>query len=222
MLTPLIVIKAGGQRLPIWPAPPSTCGADLPSFCPAAYCATIKNKFIIHFHQHGEIPVDAKGTCLTVGEIHEGAQWKVIKHNDLGMFNRPQLDLVVHVLITRLLARGGVMLATVLGDHRMGQAALPTDWQNEFRAQWIDMSKPDELHNIEKQLACEGNTPLRPFATFPTFRRNVATLAMLRRTFANLQDAVALLLSPPAVRTICIIDSYCLHMAIVPIVYIVE
>jgi len=80
------------------------------------------------------------------------AQWKVIKHDDLGMFNRPQLDLVVHTLLTKLLPRVRVTLATVLGDHRAGHAALPTDWQNDFRAQWIDMSKPDEQCNIKKQL----------------------------------------------------------------------
>jgi len=204
-LPPLVVIKMGSQRLPIWPAPPSTRGADLPPFCLVAYRATIKNKFIIHFHQYAEIPVDAEGTHLTATEIHEGtafdmytycqnydlsqvwaymwncwyspkqwplwarsaapeiphlkttmvseAQWKVIKHNDLGMFNRPRLDLVVHMLIMRLLPRVRVTLATILGDRCTGRAALPTDWQNEFRAQWIDMSKPDELRNIQKQLA---------------------------------------------------------------------
>ena len=43
-------------------------------------------------------------------------------------------------------------LATVLGNRRIGRAALPTDWQNDFCAQWIDMSKSDELCNIKKQL----------------------------------------------------------------------
>jgi hypothetical protein len=81
------------------------------------------------------------------------AQWKVIKHHDLGMFNRPRLDLVVHVLITKLLPRVRVTLATVLQTRRTGCAAIPTDWQKEFRAQWIDMSKPDEQCNIEQQLA---------------------------------------------------------------------
>jgi hypothetical protein len=69
---------------------------------------------------------------------------------------------------------------------------------------------------------CEGNTPPRPFVTFPNLYRSVTTLAMLCCTFTNLRDAVAPLSSPPAVRTICIIDSHCLHMAIIPIVYIVE
>jgi hypothetical protein len=203
-LAPLVIIKAGNQQLPIWPAPPSICRAELLSFCPAAYRTTIKNMFITHFHQHPEIPVDAEGTHLTTTELHEGtvfnmynycqkhylsqvwvylwncwyapkqwplwarsaapeiprlkstmiseAQWKVIKHNDLGMFNRPWLDLVVHVLITRLLPWVQVTLTTVLQTCRAGRAALPMDWQKEFQAQWIDMSKPDEQRNIEQQL----------------------------------------------------------------------
>jgi len=43
-------------------------------------------------------------------------------------------------------------LATVLRNRHIGCAALPTDWKNDFHAQWIDMSKPDKLCNIEKQL----------------------------------------------------------------------
>ena len=151
-LAPLVIIKAGNCQLPIWLALPPICGANLSSFCLAAYCVAIKNKFVIHFHQHPEIPVDAEGTHLTAIKIYWGAvfgmytycqkhglsqvwaylwnclyspkqwplwawsaaseipwlkagmiseaQWKVIKHNDLGMFNQPQLNLVVHVQIT--------------------------------------------------------------------------------------------------------------------------
>jgi hypothetical protein len=193
---PLIIIKAGNRQIPIWLVPPSTCGTNLPVFCSAACCAAVKNKFVLHVHQHPQIPIDAEGTHLTANEIHEGAvfdmynycqtnnllqvwaymwncwyapkqwplwtrsaapgiphlkstmiseaQWKVIKHNDLGMFNRPQLDLVVYVLINRLLPQVRVMLATVLGQHCLGHTASPNDWQNDFHAQWLDMSKPDE------------------------------------------------------------------------------
>jgi hypothetical protein len=80
------------------------------------------------------------------------AQWKVIKHNDLAMFNRPRLDLVVHVLIGRLLPPVKLTLANILGTRRTGRASSPNDWQNDFRALWLDMSKPDEQRNIESQL----------------------------------------------------------------------
>jgi SWIM zinc finger len=203
-LAPLIVIKAGDRRLPIWPTPSKIRGVDLLTFCPAVHRAAIKNKFVIHFHQHPEIPFDAQGTHLSASEIHEGAvfdmyeycrqhdlsqvwaymwncwynptqwllwarsaalgiprlkttmvsesQWKVIKHNDLTMFNRPRLDLVIHVLINRLSPRVHVTLADVLGMRRQARAASPNDWQQDFQAEWLDMSKPDELRNIECQL----------------------------------------------------------------------
>jgi hypothetical protein len=72
-LPPLVIIKAGGQQLPIWPSLPSVCGAELPTFCPAAYWVTIKKKFVIHFHQYPEIPIDTEGTHLTASKIHVGA-----------------------------------------------------------------------------------------------------------------------------------------------------
>jgi hypothetical protein len=77
-LAPLV--EAGNQQLTIWPAFPSICRANLPSFCLAAYCAAMKNKFVIHFHQHPEIPVDAKGTHLTAIKIHEGAASNMYTH----------------------------------------------------------------------------------------------------------------------------------------------
>ncbi|KAF7978602.1 hypothetical protein HWV62_45332 [Athelia sp. TMB] len=201
---PLLIMKAGDRRIPIWPSPPPLRGAGLPAFCPAAFRATIKQKYTIHFHQHPEIPFDEKGTHFTASEIHEGAvldmysfcrehdlaqvwaylwncwysppqwplwarsaapgiprlkttmvseaQWKVIKHQDLATFNRPRLDLVIHVLINRLLPRVRVTLANLLGARRKTRASAPNDWQNDFRAAWLDMSKSDEQRNVERQL----------------------------------------------------------------------
>jgi len=48
---------------------------ELLTFCPAVYRSTIKKKFVIHFHQHAEIPIDAEGTHLTASEIHEAATY---------------------------------------------------------------------------------------------------------------------------------------------------
>jgi hypothetical protein len=65
---------------------PPICKADLPSFCLAPYRATIKNKFIIHFHQHSEIPVDAKGMHLTATKIYAGTAFNMYMYcqkNDL-------------------------------------------------------------------------------------------------------------------------------------------
>jgi hypothetical protein len=71
------------------------------------------------------------------------AQWKVIKHNDLARFNWPWLDLVIHVLINQLLPCVQLTLANILGTHCIGHPVLPNDWQNDFCAQWLDISKSD-------------------------------------------------------------------------------
>lgn len=200
-----MIIKAGNRRLPVWPEPPSTRAADLPQFCPAEYRATIKNKYIIHLHQHPEIPFDDQdGTYLTADEIHEGAvsdmyhycvkhdlsqvwaymwncwycpkqwplwaraaspeiprlkstmisesMWKVIKHNDLAMFNRPRLDLVTHVIIDSLVPRLRVKLANLSNTRRQGRNPTLAEWQKDFRHDWNQLSKPDELRNIEREL----------------------------------------------------------------------
>ena len=68
------------------------------------------------------------------------------------MFNRPWLDLVVHVLINQLLPHMWLTLANMLGTHCIGHAILPNDWQSDFCALWLNMSKSDEQRNIECQL----------------------------------------------------------------------
>ena len=73
-LPPLVIVKVGNCRLPIWPEPPSRSKADLPRFCPMEHRGTIVEKFRLHLHQHPEIPFnDVEGTHLTADEIHEGA-----------------------------------------------------------------------------------------------------------------------------------------------------
>ncbi|KZP16530.1 hypothetical protein FIBSPDRAFT_912280 [Athelia psychrophila] len=80
------------------------------------------------------------------------AQWIVIKHHDLATFNRPRLDLVVHVIINRLLPRVCVTLANLLGTRQKMRAPSTNNWQSEFRAQWLDMSKSDEHCHMRRQL----------------------------------------------------------------------
>jgi hypothetical protein len=204
-LPPLVIIKAGDRRLPVWPEPPKINNSELPVFCPPEHRATIKDKFVIHLHQHPEIPFDDKnGTYLTADEIYEGAvsdmyhycvkhgltqvwaymwncwyspkqwplwaraaspeiprlkatmisesQWKVIKHQDLGMFNRPRLDLVTHIIITSLVPCLRVKLANLLGTRRQGRTPTLAEWQKDFRHEWDELSKPDELRHIQKEL----------------------------------------------------------------------
>jgi hypothetical protein len=73
-LPPVFILKNGDSRVPIWPNPPSTSKASLPTFCPKEYRQTILQKFRVHFHQHPVIPMgDEEGTLLSAEEIHHGA-----------------------------------------------------------------------------------------------------------------------------------------------------
>jgi len=66
--------------------------------------------------------------------------WCVIKHQDLALFNHPQLDLVTHVIIKHLIPRSSYNLATILGQHCQGHGLSLAEWQKDFRSAWKDMS----------------------------------------------------------------------------------
>ncbi|TDL17451.1 hypothetical protein BD410DRAFT_708203, partial [Rickenella mellea] len=78
--------------------------------------------------------------------------WRVIKHQDLRLFNRPRLDLVTHVVIKNVLPRAMLTLKDVLGQRRLGRSAALLDWQKDFKADWMDMSRPDAIRLTEKEL----------------------------------------------------------------------
>ncbi|TFK45179.1 hypothetical protein OE88DRAFT_1649504, partial [Heliocybe sulcata] len=174
-LLPRLVLKAGDRRIPVWPDPPAMKSKAFPVFCPPEYHEAIVEKFRVHLHQHPAIPFnDVDGTYLRANEIHEGAvsdmyhwcykrdlsqttmivesTWRVIKHQDLGMFNRPRIDLVAHLLITKVRNRTRNLLDTLLDKRRQGRGKTVAPWQWAIREQWLDMSKPDELRLIEREL----------------------------------------------------------------------
>ena len=78
--------------------------------------------------------------------------WQVIKHQDLALFNRPRLDLVMHVMIKRLLPRVRYNLATIMGQRRRGRGSTLAEWQKDFRTAWLDMSRPDDIRNVAREL----------------------------------------------------------------------
>ena len=78
--------------------------------------------------------------------------WRVIKHQDLALFNRPRLDLVMHVMIKHLLPRVRYNLATIMGQRRRGRGSTLAEWQKDFRTAWLDMSRPDDIRNVAREL----------------------------------------------------------------------
>ncbi|KAJ7810341.1 hypothetical protein B0H13DRAFT_1504446, partial [Mycena leptocephala] len=80
------------------------------------------------------------------------SMWKHIKRRDLAQFNRPRLDLVLYLIIIGLLPRVLQTLAYIRGLRRIGRPQALAGWQADFKAAWVDMSRPDDIRLADKQL----------------------------------------------------------------------
>jgi len=78
--------------------------------------------------------------------------WKVLKRKDLAMFNRPRLDWVTHVVLTKIIPRVQSHLAHLRGDCRKGRPQALAEWQKDLKHDWVDMSRVDEHRSLEKEL----------------------------------------------------------------------
>jgi len=88
-----------------------------------------------------EIPV-LKTTMII--ESH----WRKIKHDYLHRFNRPRIDLVIWVLVSRSIPEGLTRMQSLLqGDHRKATAS----WRKGFKKEWkkkterLDSLEPDRI-----------------------------------------------------------------------------
>lgn len=75
------------------------------------------------------------------------SHWRVIKHDFLHRFSRPRLDLVAHVLISRVVPRALVKLQGIM---RGGQRAPQACWRKAFKREW---------RNLEKKVPGHGEDP---------------------------------------------------------------
>ncbi|KAJ7434187.1 hypothetical protein B0H11DRAFT_1757961, partial [Mycena galericulata] len=75
----------------------------------------------------------ARAACKAIPRLNTTmvveSLWKHLKHRDLAQFNRPQLDLVTHLIITNLLPRVARTLAYVRGNRRQGRPKDLAAWQ---------------------------------------------------------------------------------------------
>ncbi|CAK5283818.1 unnamed protein product [Mycena citricolor] len=78
--------------------------------------------------------------------------WKHVKHRDLSDFNRPRLDLVTYVIIENLLPRVKRNLDGLRRVRRIGRGRELVGWQKDFRIEWLELSKRDELRSMEREL----------------------------------------------------------------------
>ncbi|KAJ3965250.1 hypothetical protein EV361DRAFT_855650 [Lentinula raphanica] len=87
--------------------------------------------------------------------------WKHIKRRDLHQFNRPRLDLLVHVVLTNLLPRVQQKIQYILGKRRAGRPHPLAKWQESIKRDWHNMSQPDEYRSMVKELACLKDRTLK-------------------------------------------------------------
>ncbi|KAF8231534.1 hypothetical protein L208DRAFT_1398731, partial [Tricholoma matsutake] len=78
--------------------------------------------------------------------------WRNLKHRNLQEFNRPRLDLITHIIITDVLPHIQRTLDYVLDLQCIGRPKALASWQEDFRADWKDMSCCAVM-SIGKQLA---------------------------------------------------------------------
>ncbi|KAF8883307.1 hypothetical protein CPB85DRAFT_1233317 [Mucidula mucida] len=98
--------------------------------------------------------------------------WRQIKRHDLPQFNRPQLDLVTNVVLKFLLPRVKHKIALIHEERRLGRPQGLAPWQASFAQDWHNMSKPDELRSMEKELAILKDTLRKAPARAETTRRD--------------------------------------------------
>ncbi|KIK52108.1 hypothetical protein GYMLUDRAFT_105494, partial [Collybiopsis luxurians FD-317 M1] len=86
--------------------------------------------------------------------------WRQLKRRDLHQFNRPRLDLLTYVILTKLLPRIRQKTQYILNRRRDGRPHPLAKWQETLKKDWNDMSKPDEFRSMEKELTCRKEMPL--------------------------------------------------------------
>ncbi|KAF9504942.1 hypothetical protein BS47DRAFT_1307411, partial [Hydnum rufescens UP504] len=80
--------------------------------------------------------------CTTM--IVEGF-WNQLKHTTIHGFNWPQLNIVVHLVLTQILPVVCNKLEYRLNCHCIGRPKWLTNWQADFKKAWTEYSKTNEL-----------------------------------------------------------------------------
>lgn len=118
--------------------------------------------------------------------------WNKLKHTTLGPFNRPRLDLVVHLILTQILPDVVSRLELHLDRRRQGRPKQLAAWQRDFKTEWEDLSKSDNQRRREHEEAIHQMT-----------KKSVAwrqeRLSQIREAFSS---------EPGTYRT-CIVDWTC-------------
>jgi hypothetical protein len=89
------------------------------------------------------------------------SHWRKIKHDYLHRFNRPRVDLVIWVLLSRSIPDGLTrMQAPLQRDHRKVAAC----WRKDFKKEWKKMTGPSAKVREPIAMAAEAHIAAGPTA----------------------------------------------------------
>ncbi|KAG9022921.1 hypothetical protein FS837_006091, partial [Tulasnella sp. UAMH 9824] len=77
--------------------------------------------------------------------------WRLFKHDVLGSFSRPRLDLVTYLIITEVLPSVKRKIDHILGRRRIGRPHALAPWSKEAKSIWMDKSQPDSIRRLKKE-----------------------------------------------------------------------
>lgn len=172
------------------------CTSEMYFWCKARGFFRLWAYLFVNWYRHGQWELWARSSNATEIPVLKTtmiveSHWRRLKHDFLHRFNRPRIDLVVWILLTRVIpdviAR---MRAVRSGDHRIGRA----HWRKSLKRQWkalegkiIDPDNIKRYHTdpLKWVCACEAFLQSRflickhlvhcisPFASPLDFFRNV-------------------------------------------------
>lgn len=118
------------------------CASEMYAWCRAKGYFRLWAYLFVNWYKADQWKLWARSTCpeeipvLRTTMIVE-SHWRRIKRDFLNRFNRPRIDLVVWILISRSIPQGlDKMEAIRGGNHRMAVAS----WRKKFRQQWKKMT----------------------------------------------------------------------------------
>lgn len=77
--------------------------------------------------------------------------WRLFKHDVLGSFSRPRLDLVTYLILTDVLPAVKRKLDHICGLRRIGRPVALAPWNKALKTIWEDCSRSDAERRVKKE-----------------------------------------------------------------------
>ena len=120
----------------------SESASELYSWCKARGCFRLWSYMIVNWYRPGQWELWARSAnpaeipVLKTTMIVE-SYWRKIRHDFLHRFNRPRIDLVLWVLVSRVIpSTSGRLKAIMARDYREATSS----WRKDFKKQWKELT----------------------------------------------------------------------------------